>query len=98
VHRDESLLRHRTGLAGFVTEAKLPYQCCAAKVESLPVGQHGDLVDIEPAAAVDAEGEGKPVGQVHQALVVDGRTRHFVDKAVVYTGRVGARIVHLTGL
>ena len=59
VHRDESLLCEQTGATGVVTEADLPRQCRAPEIEGLPVGQHPDGVDVEPAAAVDPEGQGQ---------------------------------------
>ncbi len=98
VHRGESLLGQRTGASGVVAEAHLPRQYRAAKVEGLSVGQHPDRVDVEPAAAVDPEGQGKPVRQVDQTLVVDCGARYVVDETVVNPGGIGARVVHLAGL
>src|SRR6185437_3373239 len=95
VHRDESLLGKRTGASRVVAEAHFPGQDRTPKIEGLPVGQHLNGVDVEPAAAVDPKGQGNPVGQVDQTLVVDLGTRHVVDESVVNPGAVGARIVHL---
>ena len=57
------------GAAGVVDETDLAGQHRAAKIESLPVGQHRDRVDVEPGALVDPEGQRKPVRQVDKALV-----------------------------
>jgi hypothetical protein len=54
----------RSGAACVVTETNLPRQYRAAKIESLPGGQHPDGVDVEPAAAVDAEGRASQLGRL----------------------------------
>jgi hypothetical protein len=64
----------------------------------IALNRFADGVEVEPLAALGAEGEAEPVGPVDEVLVLDDASGDFGFEAVVSAGEIGAGIVRSAGV
>ena len=96
-HADQPLLVPARAAPGRVLEGEAAGQEATLGIERQVVAVDSDVVDAEPLAILDLEGQRQPVRYVDQVLVLDVPVADPAGQAVVEPGDVAARVVVAAG-
>ena len=100
-HRDQASLGDSEATAVLIDEPGDAAQHALAQIELDPMLSHFGTVFVDPGPGLtsddDPEPQHQPVGDVDDALVLDGATLHDRAQPVVQAGHIGAGVVHVAG-